>query len=294
MSGNDYRNDRTNVNDYRNTRMNVIRNEWDERSQYRNEHSNRIRDNYRRNVRMKGHERGYVRGSSRTRLHDSFEVPRDVNVINCNSCRKCYERPLTRRTSTLRTVPMQDYLTDSCQAHAEWRQIEKLNSINPCLNYVTIGLGSVVTSACADSGASISIISRRLLDKIPKGQYTYMLNDRFCIQGITGIKRMQFHRIRLDLNDKEKNELFNTVNTNRNRKQVVLNQDLTLGKDCKIKAYSLNLVKGDVYIHLVNYGKYAFLLQESELQLKDLFSNKQGLSRSKSYTPGMHQSYIAM
>merc|ERR1712237_115504 len=79
-------------------------------------------------------------------------IPNSVNVIKCNQCQGCYEKQLKRRTYTMKDVPRSDYVTNSCRDHLNWRPIEKLNLISPCLNYVKIGLGPVKTTICADTG----------------------------------------------------------------------------------------------------------------------------------------------
>ena len=86
-------------------------------------------------------------------------LPCTVNVIKCKNCHKCYEKQLSKRMYTMTDVPRPDYVTYSCRDHLNWRPIDRLNLINPCLNYVKIGLGKIETCCCSDSGASISIIS---------------------------------------------------------------------------------------------------------------------------------------
>ena len=51
---------------------------------------------------------------------------------------------------------------------------------------------------------------------------------------------------------------------------------MIIGEDCKITAYSLNLVDNEAILHLVNYGSHPFLLQNSKLGLKERLLNKSG------------------
>ena len=119
-------------------------------------------------------------------------------MIQCHKCNDSFERKLSRKSYDIKGILIRKVNIDICRDHSKrevWIKVSKLNFINDCANYAKIIIGGIQTNLCCDTGASV--ITKRLVDKLPSNCYALMINDRFSIAGISGICRSIRNKINL-------------------------------------------------------------------------------------------------